>query len=90
MALPDNMLFTHTDIILDSGYERIMVEKPGSSNAVQLAELARKAEANSIKMYINYQRSFNGKIASLFDDIEQMVADGYALEYVSIFSCDAA
>ena len=54
VALPDHMLFAHTDKILDAGYKRIMVEKPGSLNSAHLAELASKAEKLGVTMYINY------------------------------------
>ena len=30
IALPENIIYAHTDIILDAGYERIMIEKPGA------------------------------------------------------------
>jgi predicted dehydrogenase len=33
VALPDHMLFDHTMKVLDSGFKRILVEKPGSQNS---------------------------------------------------------
>lgn len=56
VALPDTMLYPHTDKILDAGFERIMIEKPGSLNSGDLEKLAIKAEEKGITMYIDYQR----------------------------------
>lgn len=48
------MLYPHTDKILDAGFERIMVEKPGSLNSTELEKLADKADEKGVTMYINY------------------------------------
>ena len=39
VALPDTMLYEHTDKILNHGYERIMIEKPGSTKSADLEKL---------------------------------------------------
>lgn len=56
VSLPDFMLFPHTDKILDAGFSRVMVEKPGSMKSEDLEKLVAKAESKGITMYINYQR----------------------------------
>lgn len=33
VALPDHMLYDHTAKIIDSGFKRILVEKPGSQTS---------------------------------------------------------
>jgi predicted dehydrogenase len=88
VALPDHMLFPHCDKILDAGFERIMVEKPGALNSADLEKLAVKAEEKGITMYINYQRSFDDRISQLLGQIRDMCASGYTLDYVSVYSCD--
>ena len=54
IALPDHMLFPHTDKILDAGFERLMIEKPGSLNSADLEKLIKKGEEKNVTMYINY------------------------------------
>lgn len=76
--------------MIDAGFKRIMVEKPGSTNSAELEKLATKAEAAGVTMMINYQRSFNDKVAKLLKDIQSMKSKGYQLDYVSVFSCDKA
>ena len=39
---------------------------------------------------INYQRSFDPRVAALLADIAQRNEAGYKLDYVSVFSCDKA
>jgi predicted dehydrogenase len=73
---------------LDAGYERILIEKPGSENSEDLEKLIIKAEEKGITMYINYQRSFDTRVAELFVNIRKMVSEGYSLDYVSVYSCD--
>ena len=43
VALPDHMLFHHSDQILDAGFVRIMIEKPGSMKSEELQKLITKA-----------------------------------------------
>jgi len=88
IALPDHMLFPHTDKILDAGFERLMIEKPGSLNSADLEKLIKKGEDKNVTMYINYQRSFDARVSSLFENIKKMVAEGFTLDYVSVYSCD--
>jgi predicted dehydrogenase len=88
IALPDHMLFPHTDKILDAGYERLMIEKPGSLDSADLEKLIKKAEEKNVTMYINYQRSFDARVSALFENIKKMVAEGFTLDYVSVYSCD--
>jgi predicted dehydrogenase len=90
IALPDNMLFAHTDKILDAGYERLMIEKPGSMNSADLEKLINKAAEKGVTFYINYQRSFDVRLSELFTNIRKLVAEGYQLDYVSVYSCDKA
>ena len=66
------MLYPHTDKILDAGFTRIMVEKPGSLNSVDLEKLAKKGEEKGVTMYIDYQRSFDERVSALFDKIRDM------------------
>ena len=82
IALPDHMLYPHTDKILDAGYERLMTEKPGSLNSADLQKLITKAEEKEITMYINYQRSFDARVSELFTNVRKMVSEGYSLDYV--------
>ena len=44
VALPDHMLFDHTLKIIDAGFKRIMVEKPGSQTSEQIQTLVDKAQ----------------------------------------------
>ena len=67
-----------------------MIEKPGSVNAAELTALAKKAEDAGVTMMINYQRSFDPRVAALLVDIEQRNEAGFKLDYVSVFSCDKA
>jgi len=60
------MLFAHTDKMLDEGFIRIMVEKPGSLVSSDLEKLLAKAGEKGITMYINYQRSFDARLSELF------------------------
>ena len=55
VALPDTMLFSHTDAMLDAGiYKRIMIEKPGCVNSEELLKLCEKGEERGVELYINY------------------------------------
>mmetsp|Transcript_6506 Transcript_6506/g.7439 ORF Transcript_6506/g.7439 Transcript_6506/m.7439 type:complete len:313 (-) Transcript_6506:187-1125(-) len=90
VALPDNMLYPHTDKILDAGFERVLIEKPGSLNSEDLKKLNDKATAKGIAFTIDYQRSFDGRVSKLTEEIKSLVADGYKLDYVSVYSCDKA
>mmetsp|Transcript_29749 Transcript_29749/g.36738 ORF Transcript_29749/g.36738 Transcript_29749/m.36738 type:complete len:313 (+) Transcript_29749:68-1006(+) len=90
VALPDNMLFPHTYKILDAGFERVMMEKPGSLNSSDLEKLNNKAAENGVAFTIDYQRSFDGRVSKLTNQIKELIADGYQLDYVSVYSCDKA
>lgn len=90
VALPDKMCFDHCKQLIDTGFERIMVEKPGCKDGDELQELVNLAESKNVTMYINYQRSFDPKVAELLDIIKQKTAEGYSLEYCSVYSCDKA
>jgi len=49
-----------------------MVEKPGSLNSGDLAKLVNKAKEKGVTFYINYQRSFDPRIAELLENIKEM------------------
>jgi predicted dehydrogenase len=40
--------------MLDSGFIRILIEKPGALISEQLEALIKKAESKGVTMYINY------------------------------------
>lgn len=90
VALPDKMCFAHCKEMIETGYERLMVEKPGCQNADELSKLVALAAEKNVTFYINYQRSFDPKVAKLLNEIKQKTADGYQLEYCSVYSCDKA
>ena len=54
VALPDKMCFDHCKQLIETGFERIMVEKPGCKNGDELSELVALAEAKGVTFYINY------------------------------------
>lgn len=76
--------------MLDSGFIRILIEKPGALLSEQLESLIKKAETKGVTMYINYQRSFDDRLNKLFLKVAELIQDGYFLDYVSVYSCDKA
>ena len=84
------MCFDHCKQLIETGFERIMVEKPGCKNGDELSELVTLAESKGVTFYINYQRSFDPRVSELFTELQQKTADGYSLEYCSVYSCDKA
>lgn len=67
-----------------------MVEKPGSFNKEEYEELVDYAEEKGVIIYINYQREFHPKLAQLFAELKAKTAEGYTMEYCSVYSCDKA
>lgn len=59
VALPDRMCFQHCKDMIEAGFERILVEKPGCKNVEELQELVKIAESKGVTFYINYQRTFD-------------------------------
>ena len=70
VSLPDNMLYKQTDMIIDAGFERIMVEKPGSRNSFELDKLVKKAQRKGVAIFINYQRQYDERIIRLCDKVK--------------------
>ena len=54
VALPDRMCFAHCKDMIEAGFERILVEKPGCKNVEELQELVAIAEKKGVTFYINY------------------------------------
>ena len=88
VSLPDTMLFDHTKRIMEAGFKRILLEKPGSTNSDDLQKLVNMAEEKDIPMFINYQRSFDERINALYQKIKQKVSEGYQLVYALSSSSD--
>ena len=59
--------------MLDSGFTRILIEKPGSLFSEQLETLIKKAESKGVTMYINYQRSFDERLDKLFLKVAELI-----------------
>ena len=90
VALPARMCFAHCKDMIEAGFERILVEKPGCVDAEEAQELVSIAEKKGVTVYINYQRTFDPKLGELLAQIKQKSAEGYELEYCSVYSCDKA
>lgn len=56
----------------------------------ELEQLVALAEEKGVTFYINYQRTFDPKLAELLNVIKAKTAEGYQLEYCSVYSCDKA
>lgn len=82
--------YEYTCRLIEAGFKKILIEKPGAINANELKDLKNKAEEAGVKMSINYHRNFDPRVAKLLVDIEGMASQGYKLDYVSVFSCDKA
>jgi|LakMenEpi03Aug12_release.lakeMendotaPanAssembly.Ray.scaffolds.fasta_scaffold1652483_2 predicted dehydrogenase len=59
--------------MLDSGFIRILIEKPGALISEQLEALIKKAESKGITMYINYQRSFDERLSKLYLKVAELI-----------------
>eukprot|EP00924_Labyrinthula_sp_SR-Ha-C_P015998 maker-scaffold_4-snap-gene-16.6-mRNA-1 protein AED:0.00 eAED:0.00 QI:43/1/1/1/1/1/6/83/341 len=95
VALPDHILFSKTTEVINSTSEEapieaILVEKPGSLTAKDLQELVDLAQEKQIPFFIDYQRSFDPRLAELGITVSEKAKAGFDLEYVSVYSCDKA
>lgn len=88
VAIPDRLCFAHCKELIEVGFERILLEKPGARNLEEFQELISIGEKKGITFYINYQRTFDPKLDELLAQIKQKSADGYELELCSVYSCD--
>lgn len=92
VALPDNILFRETEKVLLARHtpKAVLIEKPGSLVSDDLQKLVDLAKTKSISFYINYQRSFDPRVAQVTKKLEDLVKDGYNIDYISVHSCDKA
>lgn len=59
--------------MLDAGFIRILIEKPGALHSEQLETLIEKAKQKGVVMYINYQRQFDDRLSKLFLKITELI-----------------
>ncbi|NVO08507.1 MAG: gfo/Idh/MocA family oxidoreductase [Bacteroidales bacterium] len=55
-------LFQNCLELIESGVKEILCEKPGGLNALQVKNLSEKAEQNSVKIYLAYNRRFYSSV----------------------------
>lgn len=89
VALPDNLLYKETKKLLGvEGLEKVLIEKPGALNSEELNELVELAATKQVPFFIDYQRSFDPRVNELTKKVEDLVRQGYELDYISVYSCD--
>lgn len=89
IASPDTLLVEHTKLVVDAGFTNILLEKPGAVSSSELTLLQRYAVAKGASVKMDYQRGMDDKIHEMLSTVSARVSEGYSLDYVSIFSCDA-
>lgn len=93
LAVPDNILNGEATKVLNCSNkpQRVLIEKPGSLTSKDLKSLVQLAKEKSIPFFINYQRSFDPRVAEISKKVLDLVKNkGYELDYVSVYSCDKA
>jgi predicted dehydrogenase len=73
VAVDVDQLANVTEALIEAGVRRILVEKPGGLNYVEIARVARAAERAAVKVLVGYNRRF---YASTRRALEVIAEDG--------------
>jgi len=76
VAVPIDGLATATGLLVGSGVGRILVEKPGGLDSVEIRNLARNARDSEVEVLVGYNRRF---LASAIEARRLIEADGGAM-----------
>ena len=74
---------------MKAGFKKILLDKPGAASSSDLFRVQKAAEEYDAKVFMNYQRKLDPLFADKLKEIEEKKSEGYQLDYVSVYSCDA-
>jgi len=73
---------------MEAGFKKILLDKPGAPSSTELVKVKLAAQQHNVEIYMNYQRKVDPTFAAKLAEIKAKRAEGYTLDYVSVYSCD--
>ena len=73
---------------MKSGFKKILIEKPGAPSSTELLKVKLAAEKYRVEVYMNYQRKVNTRFYEKLEEVSAKKAEGFNLDYVSVYSSD--
>lgn len=70
VALPSRLLCDHCTQLIDAGFEKILIENPGGDTSDEIRKLITYAQEKSVAITINYERTFDRRVAQLLNQIK--------------------
>lgn len=89
IAIPDTKLNPMARKAIDSGFSRLLVEKPASMNSSELIGLKDHADKHNCEVMIGYQRKYDPVFADKLAILRAKYNEGYRLDHTTVHSCDA-
>lgn len=89
ISIPETVAAKEAIRAIESGFKRILLDKPGASSSSELVRVQQTAERYNAQVFMNYQRKMDPTFSDRLFEIEKMKRAGYKLDYVSVYSCDA-
>mmetsp|Transcript_62853 Transcript_62853/g.86929 ORF Transcript_62853/g.86929 Transcript_62853/m.86929 type:complete len:177 (+) Transcript_62853:278-808(+) len=89
VATPESKLNPMARKLINSGFSRILVEKPASLNSSELIALKDHADKHNCEVMIGYQRKYDPVFAEKLAQLRAKYNEGYRLDHTTVHSCDA-
>ena len=74
---------------MEAGFKKILLDKPGAPRSTELVKVQQAAQQHGVELCMNYQRKMDPVFSEKLQEVTKKTAEGFSLDYVSVYSCDA-
>lgn len=89
ISIPETIAGREAIRAMEAGFEKILLDKPGAQTSSDLIRVQRAAQKHQAQVFMNYQRKLDPVFSEKLRRVEQFRSEGFNLDYVSVYSCDA-